>query len=187
MVTVALAQPHFDALVSFDYNTGGLELWWKPGKPPSTLLKKLNRKDYDGAEAEFKRWNKAGGKVYRGLVRRRKEEAQIFALGTLALFEDDEEDDPIQWAADATHSPHNVQEQPQLTRTKVAVGTGAAAAPAGAVAVSQAPDSTWDTVITFAGQMSSFAMSNWTTVLAIGGLCGVLWFIPHFNSIRLSK
>lgn len=44
----------------------------------STLLKKLNRKDYDGAAKEFSKWVKAGGKTLPGLVRRRAEEKALF-------------------------------------------------------------------------------------------------------------
>ena len=70
LVKVPLEQHQFDALVSFNYNTGGL------GK--STLLKKLNAGDYDGAAEEFKRWNKANGKVLPGLTRRRASESLLF-------------------------------------------------------------------------------------------------------------
>ena len=66
LVTVRLDQEQFDALVSFTYNLGAGNL----GK--STLLKKLNHKDYEGAAAEFPKWNKAGGKELPGLTRRRK-------------------------------------------------------------------------------------------------------------------
>lgn len=70
LVKVTIGQNNFDALVSFSYNTGGL------GK--STLLRKLNRGDFDGAAREFAKWNKAGGKVWKGLVRRRAAEAALF-------------------------------------------------------------------------------------------------------------
>ena len=72
LVTVDLNQHQFDALVSFSYNVG----WGALGR--STLLKRLNAGDYDGAAREFARWNKAGGKVWRGLVRRRAAEAALF-------------------------------------------------------------------------------------------------------------
>jgi lysozyme len=72
LVKVVLTQRQFDALVSFAYNVGGSAL----GK--STLLKKLNARDYTGAANEFKRWNKAGGKVLKGLTRRRHSEANVF-------------------------------------------------------------------------------------------------------------
>jgi lysozyme len=71
-VEVPLTQSQYDALVSFTYNVGigALE--------KSTLLKKLNKKDYDGAATEFAKWNKAGGKVVKGLVTRRAKEASLF-------------------------------------------------------------------------------------------------------------
>ena len=72
LVNVPLNQNQFDALVSFTYNLGATNL------SASTLLKKLNLKDYNGAAGEFQKWNKAGGKVMTGLVRRRKAEMELF-------------------------------------------------------------------------------------------------------------
>lgn len=71
-VSVALNQNQFDALVSFSYNCGLGAL------QSSTLLKKLNAKDYKGASSEFLRWNKSNGKVLNGLIRRRKAEKALF-------------------------------------------------------------------------------------------------------------
>lgn len=71
-VKVPLTQGQFDALVSFTFNCGEGAL------KNSTLLKKLNSGDYAGAQAEFQRWNKGGGRVLPGLVKRRAEEAQMF-------------------------------------------------------------------------------------------------------------
>lgn len=71
-VTVALSQNQFDALVSFAFNLGCGNLG------SSTLLKKLNAKDYAGAAAEFPKWNRAGGKVLAGLTRRREAEKALF-------------------------------------------------------------------------------------------------------------
>jgi lysozyme len=51
-VRVALTQNQFDALVSFTYNEGAYAL------KASTLLKKLNEKDYQGAADQFLLWNK---------------------------------------------------------------------------------------------------------------------------------
>ncbi len=76
LVTVDMTQGQFDSLVSFSYNCGGLA--------KSTLLKKLNKGDYDGAANEFRYWTKAndpktGKRVeLRGLVRRRKAESAMF-------------------------------------------------------------------------------------------------------------
>ena len=72
LVRVPLTQNQFDALVSFTFNLGAGAL------QKSTLLRKLNAGDYVGAGKEFKRWNKAGGKVVAGLTTRRKQESEMF-------------------------------------------------------------------------------------------------------------
>lgn len=71
-VKVPLNDNQFAALVSFCFNLGSSNL------AKSTLLRKLNARDYAGAAAEFGRWNKAGGKVLAGLTRRRAAEAALF-------------------------------------------------------------------------------------------------------------
>mgnify|MGYP003134789563 FL=1 len=71
-VTVALSQNQFDALVSWVYNLGPANL------KASTLLKVLNQGKYEDVPAQIKRWNKAGGKVLEGLIRRREAEACLF-------------------------------------------------------------------------------------------------------------
>ena len=72
LVKVPLNQNQFDAISSFTYNLGETNL------SSSTLLKKLNAKDYTGAADQFPRWNKAGGKVMNGLTRRREAERNLF-------------------------------------------------------------------------------------------------------------
>ena len=71
-VTVALSQNQFDALVSWVYNLGPANL------KVSTMLKVLNKGQYEEVPAQMKRWNKAGGKVLEGLIRRREAEACLF-------------------------------------------------------------------------------------------------------------
>ena len=73
MVNVNLEQNQFDAMVSWVFNLGPANL------KASTLLKVLNAKDYEGVPAQIKRWNKAGGKVLQGLIRRREAESLLFA------------------------------------------------------------------------------------------------------------
>ena len=67
-----LDQCMFDALVSWTYNLGPTNL------NSSTMLKVLNAGEYDEVPAQIKRWNKAGGKVLEGLIRRREAEALLF-------------------------------------------------------------------------------------------------------------
>jgi lysozyme len=72
MVEVPLDQCQFDALVCWVYNLGPTNL------KNSTLLKVLNEGDYDGVPEQIKRWNKAGGVILGGLVKRREAEANLF-------------------------------------------------------------------------------------------------------------
>jgi lysozyme len=72
LVVVDLSQNQFDALVSWVYNLGPANL------KSSTLLKVLNSGDYAGVPAQIERWNKAGGKVLEGLIRRRLAESSLF-------------------------------------------------------------------------------------------------------------
>lgn len=71
-VQVPLNQNQYDALTSFIYNIGGTAF------RKSTLLKKLNQKDYNGAANELLRWDKQKGKVLRGLTKRRQLEKDLF-------------------------------------------------------------------------------------------------------------
>lgn len=62
-----------DALISFAYNIGNANL------KSSTLLKKVNNNPTDKTiKDEFLRWNKAGGKVLKGLTLRREAEAELY-------------------------------------------------------------------------------------------------------------
>ena len=72
LVEAGLTQNQFDALCCLVLNIGAGAF------RKSTLLKRLNEHDFDSAAAEFHRWNKAGGRVLSGLVRRRKAEAELF-------------------------------------------------------------------------------------------------------------
>ena len=72
LVKVPLTQNRFDALTSFCYNCGSGNL------AKSGLLRKVNQQDWQGAADEFPKWNKGGGKVLPGLVRRRASERLLF-------------------------------------------------------------------------------------------------------------
>jgi lysozyme len=72
LVLLDLNQHQFDALVSWTFNLGPTNL------KNSTLLKRLNSGDWDDVPNQIKRWNRAGGKVLKGLVRRRNAEALLW-------------------------------------------------------------------------------------------------------------
>ncbi|MBP1015911.1 lysozyme [Serratia fonticola] len=63
------------SLISFSYNVGVKAF------ESSTLLRKLNAGDSKGACDEMRRWNKAGGKVWKGLTNRREVEREICNWG----------------------------------------------------------------------------------------------------------
>lgn len=71
----ATSQQQFDALVSFHYNTGAI------GR--ATLTRKHIAGDYRGAADEFSRWNRAGGRVLKGLVARRAAERALYLEGSV--------------------------------------------------------------------------------------------------------
>ena len=71
-VKVPLNQNQFDALVSLAYNIGSSAF------KSSTLVKKLNTGDYQGAADQFNVWINAGGKRIQGLVNRRDREKLLF-------------------------------------------------------------------------------------------------------------
>ena len=78
-VKVPLTQEQFDALTSFTFNLGAGAL------KRSSLVKKLNAGDYEGAADEFLKWDKARikGKLQplRGLTKRRQAERELFLSG----------------------------------------------------------------------------------------------------------
>jgi lysozyme len=91
---VELTAPQFDALVSFTYNLG----YHAFGK--STLRKRLLVNPADasivgneslrwqdfGRGGQFIRWNQVSGKPSRGIIRRRKAEAWLYATGMNRFF-----------------------------------------------------------------------------------------------------
>lgn len=70
-ITRPLTQNQYDSFVSFTYNVGGRAFC------QSTLVRKFNAGDTIGACNELPRWNRAGGKVVKGLVLRREKERQL--------------------------------------------------------------------------------------------------------------
>ena len=57
-------------MVSFHYNTGAIAR--------ATLTKRHKAGDFSGSAREFRRWNKAGGRIMKGLARRRTAEEKLY-------------------------------------------------------------------------------------------------------------
>ena len=72
LIKVQINQNQFDAMVSLAYNIG------VGAFSNSTLLKRVNAKDFIGAGNEFLKWDKSGGKPLLGLTRRRQREKELF-------------------------------------------------------------------------------------------------------------
>jgi lysozyme len=70
-VTAPLHQWEYDAYTQLSYNIGAKAFCG------STLVRKLNAGDYAGACAEISRWDRAGGRVVRGLTVRRAAERAL--------------------------------------------------------------------------------------------------------------
>jgi len=70
LVRVPLNQNQFDALVSFEFNTGALRA--------SSVLQFLNQGNYQEAAGRMLLYNHAGGRVVPGLTRRRQAEYKMF-------------------------------------------------------------------------------------------------------------
>ena len=72
MVTVPLTDNQLTALTSFCFNIG------MGAFTRSTLLKILNNYNYDGVPYQMSRWKRAGGKISKILINRRKRESEVF-------------------------------------------------------------------------------------------------------------
>jgi len=70
-----LTQSRFDALVSFSFNVGLGNL------QRSSIRMKHNRGEFEEAAEAFMQWTKAGGKELPGLVKRRKDERNLYLSG----------------------------------------------------------------------------------------------------------
>lgn len=77
LVKKEITQCQFDALVSLVFNIGSGNF------QSSTILRLINTDCFDIAKHEraFKMWNKAGGRVLRGLSRRRDKEFELYRKG----------------------------------------------------------------------------------------------------------
>jgi lysozyme len=75
LIKVSLTDGQFGALVSLAFNIG------VGAFKKSTLLRRLNAGDFTGAAEQFSVWNKGGGRVLPGLVKRRESERILFCGG----------------------------------------------------------------------------------------------------------
>jgi lysozyme len=72
LITAPLTDSQFDALLSFTFNLGSDAL------QRSTLLCKVNREEHYDVPAELMKWLWAGGRKFKGLVKRRNAESLAY-------------------------------------------------------------------------------------------------------------
>lgn len=99
-------QNQFDALVCFAFNVG------VKGMTKSSVIKAHNREDYQAAARAFGLWNKAGGKVWPGLTRRRAAEAALYLEPV-----PDEVIEPVEGPVD--EMPQRVDEERPMTQSTI--------------------------------------------------------------------
>jgi lysozyme len=81
LVEIELQQHQFDALVAWTFNLGPQSL------KESTMLNRINYGPLSDVSFQMQRWNRAGGKVLDGLIKRRKAEALMWEGGDWREFE----------------------------------------------------------------------------------------------------
>ena len=175
--TVQPNQNQFDALCSFAYNVG------IGGMQKSSVIKAHNRGDFDAAARAFGLWNKAGGKVYTGLTRRRVAEAALY------LTPADAPEPPVVTGfvyppqpapapavlgpqPDVADMPQKVDAERPLTSSRINQGAFAAGATA-AVASAAQIIKTIDSVRSEITGLSDIAMP--LLLIAVVGLCS--WIV----------
>lgn len=166
LVSVDLNQNQFDALVSFAYNCGDGAL------SKSTLLKKLNQGDYAGAQKEFLKWNRGGGKVLRGLSIRRAKESALFAERV-----EESTPDPLPQAIDEPVEPMGAGTKAAVASAATGAGTAVVTAPPAAVTDTVANVGAWQSIGKTAIEASTLAWSKpWLLVVAVSIGLGVMFW-----------
>lgn len=87
---IEVAQEQFDAMVSLCFNIGAGRF------ARSSVLRFTNRGQFDKAARSFALWNKAKGRVLSGLIRRRAEEAALYAEAQDSLMLAEAEGFPVE-------------------------------------------------------------------------------------------
>lgn len=159
-----VTQPQFDALVSFAFNVG------VAGMSRSTVIRRHNEGDHQSAARAFGLWNKAGGKVWPGLTRRRAAEAALYLTP---------EPRPLPVAVDEPEAPL-AEEMPRGVEPERSIASSeinrAAAIGGGTAAVATVAE----TARTVADvKYSADSLGEWLVpilMIVVVGLCGyIVW------------
>ena len=186
-VKVELTQSQFDALVSFAFNCGGGAL------ARSGLLRKVNAKDFEGAAQAFAPWNRGGGRVLRGLVRRRAAEAELFRNGNHEAVqeahrvskEQDGDTEPMPQGVDVAEGSSKPMSHSKIGNTQIAMGAAGAAEAASKVkdAIDQGnsiKDGVKDLgVLNVLGHVAGNPLFWVAVAIVVGAACAWFWRREH--------
>lgn len=153
-------QNQFDALVCFAFNVG------VAGMAKSSVIKAHNREDYQAAARAFGLWNKAGGKVWPGLTRRRAAEGALYLEPVT-----DEVSDPAEGPVD--EMPQRVDEERPMTASTINRAGVVAGGTAAVATVAETARTVADV------KYSVASLGDWLVpilLLAVVCLCGyIVW------------
>lgn len=160
-------QNQFDALCSFAYNVG------VNGLRSSSVLKAHNRGDFDSAARAFSLWNKAGGRVYRGLTRRRAAEAALYLepLYSTSVAPDDPED--FEAAQNELYNPQVVDVERPVYRERIVRTATAAGSTAAVVSIAEI-SRVAEAIERGAANLDDLAIP--TLLIVVVGLCGSIFY-----------
>jgi len=168
MVHQPLNQHQFDVLVDFAYNAGIGNL------QSSTLLKKVNAAKFDEVPAELMKWNKGGGKVLPGLVRRRQAESAWWVSGEATAASTVKEDptaDEHEQRADPDPVPvRTMADSKQGNAALLTAGLGGLGAAKEVAAQAQDASDTANQLVGLLGNPNFLIMS------AVIGLAAAAWW-----------
>lgn len=150
-------QNEFDAMVLLAYNIG------IGGFRKSTVLKAHNANDKQAAARAFGLWNKSGGKVYKGLTRRRAEESALYLAPSIGDVVD----------PDSTVMPQRVDQETSMTQSPINRAGVVAGGTAAVATVSETARTLADV------KYSLHSLGDWllpALLLCVVGLCGyMIW------------
>lgn len=159
-------QPQFDALVSFAYNVG------VKGMAGSTVIKRHNTGDHQAAARAFGLWNKAGGKVWPGLTRRRAAEAALYLTPEIVSTPLPVAEE-VREAAAADEMPREVEPERSLAESQINRAGVIAGGTAAVATVAETARTVADV------KTSADMMGEWLVPLllvAVVALCGyIVW------------
>lgn len=173
IVTVPLNQNEFDALVSFCYNLG-------PNNLRTLVANRLNKNKRMETAKAFALYDKAGGKVYRGLVRRRYAEAALFAE---PMPEELEASPHMPQVVDAAKEPMSPGTKAAIAGTAGSAGTAIVSNPPPVVADTVSNIGAWQGIGRAVAAMGAVFVEHPFLMSGVGAVAIGVLFWPQISSL----